>query len=214
MSHLTPEELIDLVEGTEAGDPIDRSVLAGHLASCAACRRQFEDARVMLAVTAETPIEEPSPLFWDHLSARVRESVAAESAPRNGWRDRLGSVVSISHWRWTASAAALAVLVVAAALTFDRTANAPVRTTPVDTVEADAQALSQQSADFDLNAAEEASLMLLADLAGDLTWEDASEAGLMMRRGTVEEVMHELTAEERAELHRLLQAELDKGRGV
>jgi hypothetical protein len=213
MSHLTPEELIDLVEGTEAGDPIDRSVLTGHLASCAECRRQFEDMRVMLAAAAETPVEEPSPLFWDHLSARVREAVAAESASRHSWRDRLGSLVSVSQWRWTASAAALAVVVVAVALTFDRTANAPVRP-PVDTVEADAQALNQQPADVDANAAEEASLMLLADLAGDLTWEDASEAGLMMRSGTVEEVMHELTAEERAELHRLLQAELNKGRGV
>jgi hypothetical protein len=213
MSHLTPGELIDLVEGTEAGDPIDRSVRAGHLASCAECRRQFDDVRVMLAVAAETPSEEPSPLFWDHLSARVREAVAAESVPRNSWRDRLGSLVSVSQWRWTASAAALAVLVVAAALTFDRTATAPVRPS-VDTVETDAQALNQQPADVDSNAAEEASLMLLADLAGDLTWEDASEAGLMMRSGTVEEVMHELTVEERAELHRLLQAELNKGRGV
>jgi anti-sigma-K factor RskA len=167
----------------------------------------------MLAVAAETPIEEPSPLFWDHFSSRVHEAVSAESTPRNSWRDRLGSFASVSQWRWTASAAALAVLVVAAALTFDRTANAPVRPS-ADTVATDAQALNQQAADADSYAAEEASLMLLADLAGDLTWEDASEAGLMMRRGTVEEVMHELTAEERAELHRLLQAELNKGRGV
>src|SRR5262245_40928386 len=105
MSHLTPEELIDLVEGTEAGDPIDRSVLTGHLASCVECRRQFEEARGMLAVAAETPVEEPSPLFWDHLSSRVREAVAAESATRSSWKDRLGAFLSVSQWRWTASAA-------------------------------------------------------------------------------------------------------------
>jgi hypothetical protein len=188
-------------------------VLTGHLGSCAECRRQLDEVRVMLAVAAETPGEEPSPLFWEHLSARVRAAVAAESGPRRGWIDRLGEFVSVSQWRWTASAAGVAVLAVAVTLMLNRTANAPVRP-PADAVETDATALSPLTADADSNAAEQASLMLLADLAGDLSWDEASEAGLIMRKGTVEEVVHELTAEERAELERLLQAELSKGQGV
>ena len=56
MSHLTPEELLDLVEGTEAGDPIDRKVLTEHLSACAECHRQYEDARAMLAAAAEIPV--------------------------------------------------------------------------------------------------------------------------------------------------------------
>ena len=224
MSHLTPEELLDLVEGTEAFDPVDREVLTEHLAACAECHRQYEDARAMLVAAAETPVEEPSPLFWNHLSARVRQAVAAQSTPPGSWMDRLGVLVSVSQWRWTASAAGVAVLVVAATVTFNRTADAPVR--PSVDAETDYAVMTAHAPGTDVKdvedvanaadviAAEQASLTLLADLAGDLSWDDASEAGLMMRRGTVERAISELTAEERIELQRILQAELKKGQGA
>ena len=66
MSHLTPEELLDLAEAP----PPD--VASGHLASCDRCRRELADLREALAAAAEIEVPEPSPLFWGHLSARVR----------------------------------------------------------------------------------------------------------------------------------------------
>ncbi len=42
----------------------------------------------MMSVAAEVEVPEPSPLFWDHLSARVGEAVAAEQAPRRSWIER------------------------------------------------------------------------------------------------------------------------------
>jgi hypothetical protein len=74
--HLQPDDLVDLAEGTrpEASAP--------HLASCAECRRQLADMRAMMSAAADVDVPEPSPLFWDHLSARVSESVSGEGAPR------------------------------------------------------------------------------------------------------------------------------------
>ena len=84
MGHLRSEELIDLAEGTRP------EASAGHLQSCESCRRQLADLRAMLAAAAEVSVPEPSPLFWDHLSARVHEAVADERGPRRelwsaGW---------------------------------------------------------------------------------------------------------------------------------
>src|SRR5882672_6327580 len=84
MNHLGPDELIDLAEG------VRQEIDAPHLASCAACQHQLTELRVALLAFATAPaaeVPEPSPLFWDHFSARVREAVAAEGASRHqgGW---------------------------------------------------------------------------------------------------------------------------------
>ena len=72
MAHLTPEELLDLAEGTRSGE------MFPHVASCDVCRRELSELRATLAMTADVAVPEPSPLFWDHLSARVHEAVEAE----------------------------------------------------------------------------------------------------------------------------------------
>jgi len=71
--HLSAGELVDLAEGTRAPGS------APHLASCDACRRALEGLRVTMAgIEAAVEVPEPPPLFWDRLSARVGEAVAAE----------------------------------------------------------------------------------------------------------------------------------------
>ncbi len=74
MSHVRPEQFVDLAEGVVAETSVP------HLASCDACRRELADVRAMLAAVADpdNAVPEPSPLFWDHLSARVREAVGDE----------------------------------------------------------------------------------------------------------------------------------------
>src|SRR5436190_125575 len=81
MRHLRPDELIDLAEGTRPESS------ASHLRTCEACRRQLADARAMIAAAADVDVPEPSPLFWEHFSVRVREAIGtqpmevAEGAP-------------------------------------------------------------------------------------------------------------------------------------
>ena len=102
-THLTDSELVDLAEDTL--DPRR----AAHVETCEGCRAQGTALRVLLRDTAGVAVPEPSPLFWDHLSARVREGVAAESSPRR------------SAWEWSnlvrgfvplAAAAAVIVVVI------------------------------------------------------------------------------------------------------
>src|SRR5215471_4709679 len=89
MAHLKPARLVDLAEGVEAEQSVP------HLAECDTCRRALAELRATMAAI-ETPrgpgsdvVPEPSPLFWDHLSARVHDAVAEEGRPaRVRWLDR------------------------------------------------------------------------------------------------------------------------------
>jgi hypothetical protein len=187
--HLQPDELVDLAEGARAESS------APHLGECAVCRRQLAELKAMMAVTADVDVPEPSPLFWDHFSARVREAVAAEGAPR-----RL-------FWTWPrltvpAAAVAAAALLVAVALNTGRgSAPAPlVMPDPLPPV-ASVDVLS------DPEAAGDTALTLVAELASDMDFDAAREAGFATR-GSAEHAVTHLTGSELRELQRLLQEQL------
>jgi hypothetical protein len=191
MPHLSPAQLLDVAEGTRTNREFP------HLESCAVCARQLDDLRTAISAASEVKVPEPSPLFWDHLSARIRTAVAEDqpTARSSAWFGH-------AWWQWAAVAAALgAVLLVIwpGALrvsTPDPTAAAAVSSvdsTPAEDVRA-----------FD----DDPALALLADLSAGLDWDAASEAGLLPAEGTVDTIVFALSAEERAELHRLLQEAL------
>src|SRR5438270_2943159 len=117
MRHLHPDELTDLAEGTRPESS------APHLRSCEACRRQLADARATIAAALDVEVPEPSPLFWDHFSVRVREAIAAgparrRFAPLAGWQ-----------WSWrrlaTPLAAGAAVAIVISAIVTVRHGHTP-----------------------------------------------------------------------------------------
>jgi hypothetical protein len=193
MSHLSPETLVDIAEGAAPESS------APHLATCTSCRAQLADLRAMIA-TAAVDVPEPSPLFWEHFSARVREATAAEATRRSSWwrSPRLS-------WR-LAAVMSVAVVVVAVSMTI-RTTSPPAKTvTPVVT--------QSTAGGADLaSATDDPSLSLLADLAGDLDWDAAAEAGMAMEVGTADGALMDLTEVERAELQRLLR-EAMSGSGV
>ena len=113
MAHLTPAQLVDLAEGTES----ERGV--PHLAHCDACRGALAELRATMADVARNDVLEPSPLFWDHLSARVREAVANEKPGRSSW---------IGRWlrpRFIAPVLAGALALVVIVTLAGRTAKAP-----------------------------------------------------------------------------------------
>lgn len=192
MRHLTEGELLDLAEGARP-EPS-----AGHLAACEACRRQLTDLRSAMAAAA-VDVPEPSPLFWEHLSLRVREAVEADGGPSAGWLLRWPS------WRAIVPIGALAMLALTAALMLrpahesSTATNAPAGSEIADTA-VGAGDLAQLTDD--------PSLTLLADLTSDLEWDAASEAGLAPRTGAVDDVVTSLSSGERHELHRLLQEAL------
>jgi hypothetical protein len=190
MRHLNEEELIDVAEGIGA-----ESSLA-HLESCEQCRRQAADLRAVMSAVAAVEVPEPSPLFWDHLSARVSEAVADV---------RGNSTVRVPVWRtWRVvmPAIALAAVVVAAIVRPGGPAapRSPVHQTAVEASAAETVA----------PLGEDPSLSLIADLAGDLDWDAALDAGLTTRDDAVELVLLEMNADERLELQRILKQALSK----
>ena len=88
MTHLYPDTFVDLLDGTLAASAVPQ------LASCDTCRQQLANLRVTWQAAADVEVPEPSPLFWDHLSARVHDAVSAEMQPRAAWW-RI-------DWSWTA----------------------------------------------------------------------------------------------------------------
>jgi len=190
MSHLTSAELVDLAEDVrDAGS-------APHLAECDRCRRQLADVRRMMAAARASDVPEPSPLFWDHLSARVREAVAAEPPPR--------SAAFFGSW-WLRAAAGLAVSAMIAAAVVSLIA----RRTP----DRQAPALVQEHLDSTalLGQGDDPSLDLVADFSRTLDWDDLREQ--LLGSGKIDASVGELDGAERRELGRLLKEELAREPG-
>src|SRR5258706_6308120 len=101
MSHLSPDVLLDLAEGLQ---PEEREP---HLGVCEICRREVADLRRTLATAASAEVPEPSPLFWDHLSARVKTAIERGEEPEpSPW--------TLAAWSWRLAAGVSTAVVVLA----------------------------------------------------------------------------------------------------
>jgi hypothetical protein len=189
MRHLSGNELVDAVEGTLAADR------SAHAAECGACREQVDALRATLNDAASIDVPEPSPLFWDHFSARVRKAVDEAPAPTVAWWRR--PAVSL------ALAAAGAVLVVAAVWM-----NQPASLVRPAPVVATAPPDVSGSSDAGAANANDAVWALLRAAASDLELKDAHDAGLSVRPASVDKAVLDLTPVERTELERLIREEM------
>lgn len=189
MRHLSTEDMVDLAEGSAEAEAV------AHFERCAACREQVETLRVTLAKVeaGAADIPEPSPLFWDHLSARVRAAIAdAPVAPAAPWW-RIG-------WRPVAVAAGLfAALLLAVFL------GRPEPMTPTAPRSATGMVPSPSVAEAVLP---DDSLDWLSDLASGVEWDDA-----VLSADVADVAVGDLSNDERVELHRILQEAL-AGAGV
>ena len=184
--HLTPEQFLDVADGTRP----DREF--PHLQSCVVCARQLADLRGTIEAAAGATVPEPSPLFWNHLSERVRTAVAEE-----GRAERTGFWLH-GWWRFAAAAVAVAALMLVVAPALRR---APSPGANSSSVEPPAELLQTDTVPaFD----EDPALTLLADLSAGLDWDAVAEAGLVPAEGALDGVVLALSDEERVELHRLL----------
>jgi hypothetical protein len=185
-THLRSHEFVDALDGTLAVDRLE------HLDGCETCRAELAGLQsVMTDVRPAGAMPEPSPLFWNHFSERVRQATAVEAVP--------ASTAWLSMRRPAAVLAALAAVVVA--LLF-------VRTPPAERAAPTTQtALGTTTVDPFLDESE-SSLAFLSAAASDLSWEEARAADLTPRAQVVDSAIERLTPAQRAELVKLIREDL------
>lgn len=78
-SHVPEDRLLDVMEGTAAGD-------RAHVDACPQCRARVAEAEAGLALAAGAEVPEPSPLYWESLRRQVSRRLDEERARRPLWR--------------------------------------------------------------------------------------------------------------------------------
>jgi hypothetical protein len=202
--HLTPDEIIDIVEGarTERDAP--------HLLTCEICRHDVDALRGAMSAAADVPVPEPSPLFWSHLTDRIRAAAAAESEPPSAAAiSRMPRLWERSWLRATAVGVAAAVAL-AFYLTVPRSGTTPssLAESTADPVGAADAIAGDALAPF--GSPDDPSLSLVFDLTSEIDPIALSETNWSGHAGALEEVVTTLTEEEREELERLLREALEK----
>ena len=200
MRHLTGDELVDLADGVVLESDVP------HVAACATCRQQLTELRATLAMASEAEVPEPSPLFWDHFSSRIREAVATQGAAGVRWWRRLASWPGIMA---PISALAAALLIVAIVLV-SRAPVLPEAQPPTSVASTPTSTLSGTLGVellSDSVSADDQSLTLVAELTEALGWEAAADAGLTVA-GSAEHAVTHLSNDELRELQRLLKEAL------
>ena len=209
MSHLTPEEFVDAVDGTLSRLRENRR---RHLEGCVSCREEVASLGVVMRDTRALDIPEPSPLFWDHLARRVREGVSrdADAGAVRGtggrglaawWRQfapqlvavGLAVTVGVAGWGWLRSDGGAS------------TPRGPER--PVAAGAADRANLAEARGAAPLMT-DEPEWALLLDMVDAVEWTDGDTDLLMLDHGAIDGVMFQLSADERRALAALLEAEL------
>jgi len=195
MKHLSRTEFVDLLDSPAALPP-DR---VRHAETCAECHAQLDALRETSRAALEDGGVEPSPLFWDHFSARVTAALRDEPVP-----------AAPAPWlrapmlTW-ATAASIIMLLVAGTV-WRTTVHAPApsaRLTPAP----DMILAAPPAAD---DADDDEAWAVVRAAAVDLDWDQVHAAGISAHPGDVENVALELSAAERAELARLLNEDLKR----
>jgi hypothetical protein len=164
------------------------------------------DEEIIAALQA-VDVPEPSPLFWDHLSQRVREAVAAEPVPASDWTSRF-------RLAWaTGVVAALAMVVIAVTMTTHRTPQVPGPASRV--AGGDVASVGHVQSPIDsgdpiepLELSDDASWAVMGDLASQMDWDEAAAAGLVVTPGAAEGALSQLSGDEQRAVVEILQQEM------
>src|SRR6266540_222379 len=195
--HLTPRELIDVVEGAH-------SDAADHLGVCDECRRELADLRAALSAAADVHVPEPSPLFWEQFSARVSQAVAVERVPAPWWQPAL------VRPRLVVPLAAVVLATLILLVNASRRETLPVPTVGRPSVPAAEQAAADHRLfDDDLDLENDPSLTLVAELTADMDVNAALDAGFVSR-GSADHAVTHMNADELRALQRLLEDALER----
>jgi hypothetical protein len=183
MTHLKPEQIVDTAEGH--GSPEERR----HLETCTRCREQVRDLAAVLADVKRVPANEPSPLFWDHLSANIREGIGEQPPPG---RSRA--------WVWAPAAVAVALAVGIGV--------SNVRESLDGSAMSSSRAAASQSAAPQQVAIQDKTWGVVSQASEQLGWDEAEAAGLAVPPGAADYAAGELSDDQQEELARLLEQEL------
>jgi len=199
--HLNETELIDLLDG------VLPAVRREHAAACPECRHKGEMLSHATERIAGREVPEPSPLFWEQFSARVRQSIA-EQPPQS----RLRALLTFPRAGIAAAIAAAAVVIIAVGIW---RSGLPVRgiSVPVHDAATASNGSAPEPALDDFNVEPDEGWALVQSIADDLEVEDMDDAGVTARPGSADHVTTGLSESERIELARLLQSEI-KARGT
>lgn len=218
MRHLSRDEVLAALETASRAQGDSQNVAApqdvvrsAHLSSCDICRERVNALQEVVARISHVEVPEPSPLFWDHLSERVREAVAAERASRP---PRLAAFEWITRERgtrsgiaWAASVVAV-VAVVAVGLVITQRTGQPIPRPP------NAEMATPDSASSDLSslgiAQDDPTWALMGDLASQVEWDGAGEAGFVITPGSAERALGGMSREEQQRVVELLEQEIQK----
>lgn len=187
MTHLRPDEFVDAVDGMLNAER------RRHVDAYAACRRQLRELERLIGESSRAPVPEPSPLFWDHFSARIQEAVRREAPPTHE---------PCSPYRWPA----LVPLGTLAALVLTMVSTLPI--VAPDAPDTAATVLME----LPDNGDDDVEWRALAELLGPLDWDVAAAAGLTVTPGDAERVVLERTEEERRELSMLIEGEITRAK--
>jgi len=193
MTHLSPEELLDVAEGTAA------EARAAHADSCESCRAQVAALRDTLRLAKSVPGLDPLPLFWDRLAARIGNAARRERQGRTWWRS--------PGWQ-LAPLGAAAALVIAIGVGV-RLWPAPAgRVTVAPGAPAADQAKAVGDAQEDVELSDDASWALVSELSPDVAFDEAETLGELPASGTADRALMQLDESEQIELARILREEL------
>lgn len=154
---------------------------------------EFADLIAEVKATGDVP--EPSPLFWNHLSARVRESVAGEPMPRSWW---------MQYWRPIVLAGGSAIAV--ALVVIMRVSVATPRPVGADATVPSTPSVPSAASVADVEVSQ--MWQLIESAAPNVELSAAQESGLMPTRYATDQAIQSLTPSEREALVRLLRKEM------
>jgi hypothetical protein len=187
-NHLRPEEFVEALDGALAPD------LQAHLVACGQCRQELEQLRSLVGDVRGVDAPEPSPLFWDHFSARVKQATLAEPVPAAGaWWRQWSSLPKLLR-----PIGAVATGAVALALMFALRPVTPVPSSP---------SVESVPVSVPMPVADDGSWGLVVGLASGLEWTDVHEVAEPVS-GTADAMIDEMTAAQREAFVRLLQKEM------
>ena len=193
--HLSRAEFVDVIESSPAVTP-ER---AQHLEHCEQCRERVATLRSVRSMATADDMPEPSPLFWDHFSARVAAQLRSEPAPARSPR---WSPVPFATW----AVAGVVIVLLISTIVWRTTLHAPSPQVPAH-MSAPVDLAAMEPAD-DLDNDEAWAVVRAA--TADFAWEDAHDAGISAHPGEVENAALQLNAAERVELERLLDEDMKR----
>lgn len=196
--HLDESELVDWLDGTLA------AARRHHVHECERCRIAAEDLSRMVHTAHADDVPEPSPLFWDQLSDRVRLAVANEPSPRPAFWQLL-TMPPVQ-----AAGAAAAIVILASVLVWRTNLGSP--SVPTDRTSLTTAAMIDDVTGDDAadDLEQDEAWALVRAMADDLEADDLDNEGVGGQVGSADHLALRLTERERVEFARLLEEQTRK----